>query len=83
MKALREINLLHALSTASTGGIQRPTKPEDVTTLNLNLTQVTDAGLKELAPLKNLTTLYLSGSKVTDAGVKELQKALPMCKIDK
>ena len=33
---------------------------------------MTDAGLKELAPLKNLTTLYLSLTQVTDAGLKEL-----------
>ena len=44
---------------------------------------MTDAGLKELAPLKNLTSLNLSDTKVTDAGVKELQKALPNCKIKK
>ncbi len=33
---------------------------------------MTDAGLKELAPLKNLTTLNLGGTKVTDDGLKEL-----------
>jgi hypothetical protein len=44
---------------------------------------VTDAGLKELAPLKGLTELYLSRTKATDAGVKELKKALPECKIIK
>lgn len=45
--------------------------------------KVTDAGLKELAPLKNLTTLSLRDTKVTDAGVAELQKVLPKCKISK
>ena len=46
-------------------------------------TLVTDAGLKELAPLKNLTKLTLSSSSVTDAGVAELEKALPKCKIER
>jgi hypothetical protein len=54
-----------------------------VVAVNLGGTKVTDAGLKELAPLKNLTELYLTGTKVTDAGVKELQKALPKCQIFK
>ena len=58
-----------------------PGKP--VVGVKLNFMQVTDAGLKELAPLTNLTTLSLSGTRVTDAGLKELQKALPKCKISK
>jgi|GEM_PF-2505728 len=40
--------------------------------VQLSNTKVTDAGLKELAPLKNLTTLDLGGTNVTDAGLKEL-----------
>ncbi len=40
--------------------------------LCLNLTKVTDAGLKELAGLKSLQALYLAGTQVTDAGLKEL-----------
>jgi hypothetical protein len=44
-------------------------------------TQITDAGLKEVAKLKNLDTLDLRLTKVTKAGVAELQKALPKCKI--
>ena len=35
---------------------------------------MTDAGLKELAPLKQLTALDLSGTQVTDAGLKELAR---------
>jgi len=58
-----------------------PGKP--VVTLSLNDRRITDAGLKELAPLTNLTELNLFGTKVTDAGVRELQKALPRCKIFK
>src|SRR5687768_11468193 len=49
-----------------------PGKP--VIGANLFDTQVTDAGLKELADLKQLTSLYLGQcSLVTDAGLKELK----------
>src|SRR5262245_19804189 len=40
--------------------------------LDLFDTQLTDAGLKELAGLKTLHTLDLGVTKVTDAGLKEL-----------
>ena len=44
---------------------------KNLTDLRSDNTQVTDAGLKELAALKNLSTLDLwSGTKVTDAGVE-------------
>ena len=45
---------------------------KNLTTLYLNDTQISDAGLKELKEiLKNLTTLGLSGTKITGAGMKE------------
>ena len=47
-----------------------PDKP--VTRIDLSNTKVTDAGLKELAPLTNLELLDLNGTQVTDAGLKEL-----------
>ena len=47
-----------------------PGKP--VIGLNLGVTNVTDAGLKELSAFKNLKYLYLYGTNVTDAGLKEL-----------
>ncbi len=40
--------------------------------LCLNLTKVTDAGLKELAGLKSLRALYLAGTQVREAGLKEV-----------
>ena len=40
--------------------------------LSLNATNVTDAGLKELAGLKSLQALNLNNTQVTDAGLKEL-----------
>ena len=47
-----------------------PGKP--VVGVNLDGTKMTDAGLKELAPLKNLTTLNLGNTQVTGVGLKEL-----------
>ena len=45
-----------------------------VTDLNLNITQITDAGLKDVAKLQNLTGLNLGGTQITDAGLKEVAK---------
>jgi len=47
---------------------------EKVTKLYLRDTQITDAGLKELAKLQKLTDLRLSGTQITDAGLKEVAK---------
>jgi hypothetical protein len=58
-----------------------PGKP--VVKVGLRDKRVTDAGLKELAPLKSLTTLELPFTTVTAAGLKELQKALPKCEISR
>ncbi|OWK37783.1 hypothetical protein [Fimbriiglobus ruber] len=53
--------------------------PEASFGLDLAKTEVTDAGLKELANLKNLASLALCETKVTDAAVEALQKVLPKC----
>jgi hypothetical protein len=50
--------------------------------LDLQETNVTDAGLKHLRGLTQLDSLDLRKTKVTDAGVANLQRALPNCKID-
>ena len=42
--------------------------------LHLNHTQVTDAGLKELASLTKLRTLGLERTQITNAGLKELAR---------
>jgi hypothetical protein len=47
--------------------------------LDLQKTQVTSRGLKNLEDLKNLKELWLSDSAVTDTS--EIQKTLPNCKI--
>lgn len=49
--------------------------------LDLTRTEITDAGLKELATLKHATTFILCETKVTDDAVERLQKALPKCLI--
>ena len=45
-----------------------------VTRLDLNDTQITDAGLTEVAKLQQLTRLYLDYTKITDAGLKDVAK---------
>ena len=54
---------------------------EKVFRLDLDRTQITDAGLKELAKLLSLQELYLVNTQITDAGLAELKKALPNCRI--
>ena len=45
-----------------------------VTKLSLAFTQITDAGLKEVAKLKKLTELILVRTQITDAGLKDVAK---------
>jgi len=61
-----------------------PGKPVIGVNLGMSVisTKVTDAGLKELAPLKNLSTLDLSGTAVTDAGLKELAPLKNLTSLD-
>ena len=47
---------------------------EKVRRLSLFNTQITDAGLKEVAKLNRLSWLDLQGTKITDAGLKEVAK---------
>jgi hypothetical protein len=72
LRVLREIGLLHSLSQASAKAGQRPRSVEDIVSLALCRSPVTDAGLRELAGLRNLTWLDLRDTRVTDAGLKEL-----------
>ena len=60
---------------------QEVVKLDQLKTLILRNTHLTDAGFKELAKLEKLTKLNLQYTKVTKAGVAELQKAMPKCKI--
>ena len=54
---------------------------EKVRYLTLRFTNITDAGLNEVAKLKKLERLYLDDTKITDEGAAWLMKALPKCRI--
>ena len=47
---------------------------EKVTRLDLSGTQITDAGLKEVAKLQKLEWLYLGGPQINDQSLKEVAK---------
>lgn len=82
LKSLREVGLLHSLDRARNKDGGRPASAEEVVSLSLAQTEVTDEGLKEVAVFKNLTFLNLNFTRgVTSKGVKELRKALPKCRV--
>jgi len=47
---------------------------ENVYELNLGDTQITDAGLRDVAKLQNLEELVLENTQITDEGLKEVAK---------
>lgn len=53
----------------------------NVTSLALSNTQVTDVGLVHLTGLTKLKQLNLAGTQVTDVGLNELKRALPSLSI--
>ena len=55
----------------------------EVSWVNFEGTQITDAGLVHLKSLAELQSLGLQETQVTEAGVADLQKALPNCQIYK
>ena len=54
---------------------------QDIGSLHLDGSPISDAGLKHLYPLKSLKTVSLSSTKVTQKGVDDLKRALPNVKI--
>jgi internalin A len=50
----------------------RPARPEDVFSLDLAASKVTDAGLQELAAFKNLDRLFMQSTHVTGDGFQAL-----------
>ena len=72
-----EIDALNDTVTTNPTGVD-----DNLRYLRLNGTQVTNAGLKELAPLKNLTRLYLGFTLVSDTGLKELAPLTKLTYLD-
>jgi len=70
LRTLREIGLLHVLAEATAKGEKRPSSSADVTSVDLNYTKVTGAGLKELKEFKNLQELCLGFTAITYADLK-------------
>ena len=56
---------------------------EKLDTLRLDKTQVTDAGLRHLEGLTDLVTLVVPPDQVSNEALERLQKALPMCAINR
>ncbi|MCE9567098.1 MAG: hypothetical protein K8U57_34275 [Planctomycetes bacterium] len=88
LRVLREIGLLHALTEATAAGGARPRSAEDVVVVNLLCTEVTDAGLKELALFKNLASITVYDTRwdmlqceVTNDGLKELARFKKLVRI--
>ena len=65
----------------SSTALKELAKLQQLTSLVLTCTQITDVGLKEVAKMEKLEKILLRDTKITKAGVAELQKALPKCKI--
>jgi hypothetical protein len=76
----RAVAAVQELGGVVTRDGKRPGKP--VVEATFAGPQVTDAGLKELAPLTQLTTLNLSGTQVTDAGLKDLAPLTQLTTLD-
>ena len=77
LRTVREIGLPHVLVNQAgmhnkPGEYQLPKSADEITSIGLSKSKITDAGLKELAALKNLTSLWLDDTRVTDMGMKEL-----------
>ena len=76
LRVLCEIGLMHTLTYQIAGSSAKPVPEaiEDIVTLALCRSRITDAGLRELARFSNLARLDLSETRVTDAGLKELAR---------
>ena len=57
-------------------------KLDSLTTLQLNDTSITDAGLEHLKGMTSLTRLYLHNTQITDAGLEHLKGMTSLAKLD-
>jgi internalin A len=76
LKALNRLQDLHLDGIADDAILRRLAELDNLRSLSLNRSEVTDAGLVQLGRLRKLTKLELAGTKVTDAGLARL-KAFP------
>ena len=74
---LTSLNLIRCKNITNAGLQAIPENCPNLTTLNLSYTNITDAGLKEIAKLKQLTTLDLANSHITDAGIRAIPENCP------
>lgn len=51
-------------------------------TINLEYTEITDAGLTHLAGLRNIRTLVLRGTEITDEGLVQLEPLTTLTELD-
>jgi internalin A len=80
--AIREIERLKGIVTTTKGGPEwlrewlgdeQGRMFDDVTGVNLAMTEITDDGLRHVAVFKTLVNLNLARTKVTDAGIENLK----------
>lgn len=79
---LRKIGLLYAIGPAMRDDYQRPRSADEVTRFAIHLTQMTAAGVKELAAFPNLNNFSLEQEKVTDdmlAALREVNLLHALC----
>jgi Leucine-rich repeat (LRR) protein len=80
LQVLRASKKLHLLAAAHTKSGKRPRSDDEITTVVLRQSKVTDAGLKELTGLKAMVLLNVGQTQITNQAVDELKKELPKLK---
>jgi Leucine-rich repeat (LRR) protein len=72
LRELHRLGLLHLLSFAKSKDKARARSAQDIAYLEFQGTNVTDAGLEEIAGLTSIIHLDLSNRNVTDKGLRQL-----------
>jgi len=77
LKKLAHLDRLYLPPAANDAWLVHLQGLNELTRLDLQYTQVTDAGLAPLATLPKLAQLFTNGSKVTAAGIEQLKQSRP------
>lgn len=77
LKKLTRLDRLYLPPAANDAWLAHLQGLNELTRLDLQYTQVTDAGLAGLAKLPKLAQLYTNGSQVTAAGIEQLKQSRP------